>query len=236
MKEIKLIDNWLLEENASFCKYDGTFDKRSLFAILNVFVCNLTCRNKYLFAATTKEKWAETATVTASILSDIDPDLSGHYLYIVTELQDDDEFYVTYINYLYNNCFKILNNGGEISALLADTEDIKTWKKANGIFVVELIDNWLHPLSEIISVNLDGKQKPCGNLWYAASHVCAVACSRYPGDQQAAITTLVKAGVVKMNRIQNDLRAMKTIDSIYAAFISNTKLAFEADAGNFLDL
>lgn len=223
----RLIQGWLLPENKNFYHFhNNKINLESLGVQINAALANVSGRNKRI------NKLPELISAGIFVILDIDKEMKSKFdidseelIPFLRKLSGNDIFYIAYYQKLLNIVKNdVLNKSAKYSnQIIYETQEFLNWQKEAGIETVgiNLINGWLHPLTELTIVN--GEECMCN--WGFSSVMVAVACGRYPekGDPQTAITMLIQEGVIDIENHKTHLEVCKYLNSEYLQVVSKFK-------------
>lgn len=224
-----LIKGWLIPENRKYYRFkSNVFVLESLPMLLNMWIA--IASERFALTPDSKESMVNALTLIVSLDQDLMNLPQPEVKCWLTKLRNNDQFYIDYYKRLLELVKIAIASGkyAQLNGSIQSTWEYKQWMEEAGYLLAtpNLIDGWLHPLSEFETIN--GEQVM--NFWAVASILAAAATERTTdgGDKQTCITRLIQLGVL---RVETDFNARLTaaqyIDAEYLAIVNQAKEALD---------
>lgn len=184
-----LIKGWLLHENRKYYRAkDKAYVLESLGMTLNMWVAIASERLKV-------DSSEETIDGAFALIVGLDPELMEkpklEALMWLHNLRHSDKYYIEYIHRLEGLVKQKINQSrhADLCGMIQNTWEYKRWMEEAGYLQVgvNLIDNYLHPLADVKTVN--GEE--CINAWCFASLMAGTVTGRFvEGGDPETVSTL----------------------------------------------
>lgn len=147
-------------------------------------------------------------------------------------LRQDDELYRVLCKDMLSEARKqALTNPFELPDFIRECTEVKSMinARASKDPSIKLINDWLHPLSEVKEDIPGTEGQPYCNVWQFASLIVGAATRRCPNtDAHGAITILVDFDVIESEK-SVEIEQAKSDDAVYLQLVGAMKEAFDLD-------
>ena len=220
-----LVDGWLLVEN--YLKYsterdDG--DYTNLPMVINLVVASIANRKQ---SKISRREAVGLLQQLCPFFNDI-----GQLENLSEALRQDDEIYRVLCKDMLSEARKqALTNPFELPDFIKECTEVKSMIEARASKDpnIKLINDWLHPLSEVKEDIPGTEGQPYCNAWQFASLIVGAATRRCPNtDAHGAITILVDFDVIESEK-SVEIEQAKSDDAVYLQLVNAMKEAFDLD-------
>jgi hypothetical protein len=227
-----LIKGWLIPENRKHYKFkSNNVNIESLSMTLNMWLAMASLR----FKSENPSKAIKNQESALALIVELDNELmrdkeKDGYWYI--KIKNDDRYFVDYHRRLINLVKEAINQGehSRLNGAIQNTWEYKQWMEEAGHILVtqQLLDSWMHPLSEISEASTSEGVKETFNTWMFASLMCGAATGRSDnGNKETCIARLMQLGVLAPEDCKTRLEMSQILDSEYLKLISDCKNALD---------
>lgn len=227
-----LIKGWLIPENRKYYRFkSGNINIESLSMTFNMWLAMASMRFNPKDSNRAIKNQESALTLIVELDNELmsNPSKSGEWF---SKIKADDQYYINYHHHLLNLVKKVISKGehSKLNGAIQNTWEYKQWmEEAGHIFVTQqLLDNWMHPLSEISEAETSEGVKETFNTWMFASLMCGAATGRSDnGNKETCIARLMQLGVLVPEDCKTRLEMSQILDSEYLKLISDCKNALD---------